>query len=143
MLGRRGPPDNDAEVDARAPAESRSSRDELFIGVGSHDGINDEGFQTFIPGTATFGGSRVNLGGGEGHLAGVVNDGSAQHLAITAWHFGLNLCLNDVNRGADELDCLVQGDLAGHGPGRHVEDVGGGVGLGVIVSKPLDEAVNT
>ncbi|MEF2200591.1 hypothetical protein, partial [Pseudomonas aeruginosa] len=101
MLGRRGPPDNDAEVDARAPAESRSSRDELFIGVGSHDGINDEGFQTFIPGTATFGGSRVNLGGGEGHLAGVVNDGSAQHLAITAWHFGLNLCLNDVNRGAD------------------------------------------
>ena len=142
MLSGRGTAHDHTQIDTGTPPEGGSARDELLVGVGADHGIDDEGFQSLVPGAAALGGSGIHLGGCESDLSGVVDDGGTQDLAISAWHLGFDLSLDDLNRGADQLDGLVQRDLASHGSRCHVDDVGWGVGLGVVVSKPLHKAVD-
>ena len=82
-----------------------------------------------VPGTAGLGGVRVDLGGGEGDLAGVAQHRLAQGLLLAGLGEGGGVLLDDVDDRAHQVEGLAQRDRPGQLPGRRAEDVGGDRGL--------------
>ena len=72
---RRHPAQHDGHVAARAPAEGAGPGEDGLVGLGAQHGVDDEGLEAGVPGAPHLGGAGVDLGGGEGDLAGVAQHG--------------------------------------------------------------------
>ena len=59
------------------PAQGAGPAEHGLVGLGTQDGVDDQRLQPRVPGAAGLGGPRVDLGGGEGDLAGVAGQGTA------------------------------------------------------------------
>ena len=136
---RRGQADDDGHLPALAPAERGGPRRDGLVYVTAQEGVDDEGLEPGVPGASGLGGLRVDLSGGEGDLAGVEEYGLTYELLVARLGQLVGAVLDDADRGADELDGLLEGDRAGQLAGRRAEDVGRDREPRSGVAEPLDE----
>ena len=135
---RRGTGDRE-DVGGARPAEGGGPGEVVVADVAADQGVGEQRLEAGVPGAAHLGGLRVDLGCGEGDLAGEDEDGLAQ-LGLVAWLGELGgVLLDDLDRGADELDGLLQGDHAGQLARGRAEDLGGDGARGVRSAAPGDE----
>ncbi|MPM41038.1 hypothetical protein SDC9_87687 [bioreactor metagenome] len=135
-------PDRNHHRRLRVPAQRGRPRQQVFVRVGPHHRVHDERLDPLVPAAPGFGRSRVDLGRSERDLSRIVQDGGLQHGTVTSRHQLTDLRLHHIDRGAYQIDRLVQVDLASEGTRRDVEDPSRvEIGLG-IVGEPVDESVD-
>ena len=137
-LGVRRVPDHDDHRVVAAPAQRRGPGPQRVVGLAAQQGVDDQGLQPGVPGAAGLGRLGVDLGGGEGDLAGVAQHRLADDVLVAGGDL-LDLLLDHGDHHADQLDGLLQGDRAGQLARRGAEDVGADRLRGVRLAEPLDE----
>ena len=106
--GRRGPrcaaagalPEDDAHAAAVGPAERAGPRGDGLVGLGAQHGVDDQRLEPGVPGAARLGGPGVDLGGGEGDLAGVAQDGGVHGGRVDRVDDLVDVRLDDLDRPA-------------------------------------------
>ena len=104
-----------------APARGACSAGGVGGGVVEH-GVHGDGFQARVPGSAGLSRVRIDLCGGEAHIAAEGEHQDAHGVVVLGGdHLG-GLIDDDVQYGAHQGQGLFQGDGAGQCGGCHVED---------------------
>ena len=142
----RGVAEDDAHPTAVRPPEGAGPGGHGLVGLGAQHGVDHQRLEPGVPGAAGLRGAGVDLGGGEGDLAGVAQDRGVHGRSVRRVDHLVDVGLDDLDAEPDQVDGLAEGDHAGQGPGRSTEDSGGGVtGRGPVVaeSEPVHEALDT
>ena len=151
--GRRGPrsaacgrrAEHDDDTLAMGPAQRAGPRGDGLVGLGAQHGVDDEGLEPGVPGAARLGGPGIDLGGGEGDLAGVAQDRGVHGRCVGRVDQVVDVGLHDLDAQPDQVDGLAQGDHAGQRPGRRAEDRRRRVareGVVVVQPEPVDEPLD-
>ncbi|CAM5683472.1 hypothetical protein SGRIM128S_07017 [Streptomyces griseomycini] len=128
-----------AHVLGRVPAEGGGPGHGPLVGLTAQHGVHHQRLQARVPGTPCLGRLRVHLGGGEGDLPGVDEEGLAQDRLVARRRHLVDGRLHDLDGGAHHLHGLPQRDGPGQLARRGAEDVGGDGLRGVGVPEPLGE----
>ncbi|SIK16772.1 Uncharacterised protein [Mycobacteroides abscessus subsp. abscessus] len=113
-----GAADKDGHGLLRLPAEGRSAAGEFVDGVPADEGVDDHRLESGVPASAGLRGPGVDVGGGEGDLAGVDEHGLPQRrLFGGAGDVGHPL-LDDLDDDLEQLEGLLQADRADEVAGR-------------------------
>ena len=111
-------------VAAPGPAQRARAGEQGLVGVGAEHPVDHQRLEPGVPGAADLRGPGVDLGGGEGDLAGVAEHG-AHHLGrVLGLEQLLDVGLDHLDREPDQVDGLAQVDHAGQCTGRGTEDGG-------------------
>ena len=107
------------------PQPSAAARERSdVVGLAAQQGVDHEGLEPGVPGAPGLGRAGVDLGGGEGDLAGVAQDGLAQLVLVTGRGQPGDLRPRRCRRRCGPSRGSAAGDRAGELAGGGAEDVG-------------------
>ena len=145
MRGVRHVPEHDGDAAAVGPAERAGPRGDGLVGLGAQHRVDDERLEPGVPGAAGLGGAGVDLGGGEGDLAGVAQHGGVDGGGVGGVDDLVDVRLDDLDAEPDQVDGLPERDHAGQAARGGAEDGGRGVArerVVVVQAEPVDEALD-
>ena len=121
-------PSTDASTPPRWAQPSALAREAHgLVGLAAQHGVDDQRLEPGVPGAARLGGPGVDLGGGEGDLAGVAQHGGMDGRRVGRVDDLVDVRLDDLDAQPDQVDGLAEGDDPGQRPRRGAEDRGRGV----------------
>ena len=110
-------------VAGAVPAERAGPRGDGLVVLAAQQRVDDQGLQPGVPGSALLGGPGVDLGGGEGDLAGVPVQRAADDLRVLAERSSRFSSTTMMESRTIATVCC-EADLAGHLPRGDAEDLG-------------------
>ena len=122
--------EHDGDVAAGRPAEGARAREHRLVGLAAQHGVDDERLEPGVPGAADLGGAGVDLGGGEGDLAGVAQHRGVDVDGVVGIDDVVDVALDHLDGQLHQVDGLLQVDHAGQRPRSGAEDGGGQRGAG-------------
>ena len=108
-----------ADLAVPVPAERRDPAGQFVVVLAAQNRVHDEGLQTHVPEAACLRCPGVDIRRAEGDLAGIQQDGLAQHLPTV-----LDPLLHHLDGDANQLQGLLQADRAQQLTRGGTEDVG-------------------
>ncbi|KGM16913.1 hypothetical protein N867_13320 [Actinotalea fermentans ATCC 43279 = JCM 9966 = DSM 3133] len=102
--------DHDERLTVAAPAECGDARPQGVVRVAADDGVHDEGLEAGVPRAAGLGRAGVHLGRGEGHLAGVAQDGLPEVALAARSREPVAVVLHHLDEDPDQLQGLLERD---------------------------------
>ena len=117
-------PEDDGHAVAVGPAERAGPGGDGLVGLGAQHRVDDERLEPGVPGAAGLGGAGVDLGGGEGDLTGVAQDGGVDGRRVGRVDDLVDVRLDDLDAEPDQVDGLLERDDAGHAARGGTEDGG-------------------
>ena len=142
---RRRVPEYDGHATAVGPAQRAGPGGHGLVGLGAEHGVDHQCLEPGVPRAARLGGPGVDLGGGEGDLPRVAQDGGVDGGRVDRVYDVVDVRLHDLDPQPHQVDGLAERDHARQRPRCGPEDGGGGVaGRGTVVPEPepVDEALD-
>jgi hypothetical protein len=135
-----------AQLQVGVPAERAGPGEDHLVGLGAQDRVDHERLEPSVPGATLLGGAGVDLGGGEGDLAGVAADRLVHVGGVLLAEEVIDVGLDDLDREPHQVDGLLERDDAGQGTRRDAEHGRGQVRLGGVgggaAGVPADELLD-
>ena len=91
------------------PAEGAGPRGDRLVGLGAEHRVDDERLEPRVPGAAGLGCPGVDLGGREGDLTGVAEDGGVHGGRVLRVDDLVDVRLDDLDAEPDQVDGLARG----------------------------------